>query len=453
MRMRTVYLVGFAVVAVGAFTLPPYLRRAGILTPRWEALDGGPAKGIAWMRLSDGKPLPSGIDRPASWVTDSSSPNDFVFQTPTAGSAEAFLLVGGKEVPIELNGTFHDQRFHSVQPVREYPPGLDSLDLVIKSPGQSHTRFRMHDLPPTSFRFPTNVRPLPSTSIDGVVIEASAWTEPPADGLMPYVAAAVRARGRARENEAWRIQGFEFHTPFRGASAPESPSISIQSLAFRDETTIGTAVGHPWASAMPNLQVVGHLDRLGVVEDEFDFGTFEVVRPDPAYPTHYALRMSKPVDAVSKGGFRVRLETVREVQPDKTAKDGRLNLRLVVDPATLPAGLTAAMLASKNEREVAVRYTDRFPHQSLSMAPTAEGSTNAVFGQLDIQAGQKIRLKLSFVRRVVLDESPFILYPSVTHRSGPVKSLRGWKPDLSTRSGCFIQPDPEDFPTSLTAHN
>jgi hypothetical protein len=447
-KMRPYQIALSGAIVAGAFAF--VLVRRG---PQWEAVDEGPVKGVAWARLTNSDAISPEVGRPKNLGTHFSAPNDFVYRLPApTANAEPFLLIEGKEIPLRANATFQDRLVRSVQPIREYPPRMESLDLVIKSPGLKDSHFRMRHLPPTRYRFPVHGTATPSQETEGVRIEAAAWTEDPIDGYIPYIAGAIRVVGTPPGSETmWEWRDVAMETPFQSPEEPERTPGRITAVPLQKVRALGLSESHPWAGAMPRLRLSGRLSAFEEVEDVVDFGEFEVFRHMEHTKVDFALRMDKPVLGESVRGVKVRLEPITiKNQGHGEMFPPMLSLRLVLDPATAQIGMSDAMRASKGESVVVVSLPHAKTTQQIRKESYPDAPTNFIEYQ-GLELGKKIRLKLRFLRRVAVREIPFTLYPDVTRRPSPVKSITYMRKTREDTSSTF-QPTEEDFHVAATRH-
>jgi hypothetical protein len=433
-------------LVLGAIAFPAFASWKSNLTV-WEAVDAGPVKGVGWWNLEDRSVLPAEAGGTNGWGIDFTNPNDFVFRMPDAESKpEVFLVAGGHEIPLRKNATFGDKRLHSVQPIRQYPPDLESMELVVKSPGLKPSRFKIHHLPPTRYRFPVDGPERTSQTVEGVRFEGAAWTEAPVEGCLPYIAGALRLTGTPPGGGKWEWRSPKLAVPFESTDEIRLDGSSYTRIPVEDSPSFGIVNTHLWAGLMPKVQLSGRIARFEEVRDTIDFGELEVYRHMPNFKVDYALRLDKPIVAKSAGGFRVRLEPI--VNSNSGHGDmfaSQISVRLFVEPESAQVGFSEAMRAAKGESEVLVGWPGQ---DSLipvpGMRPVREGNPTNFLQYKGLKEGDRIRLKLQFVRRVAVQEIPFSLTPKVAKLTSPVESTRRMRENREDTSSSFT-PKPEDF--------
>lgn len=454
MRSRHLLYAGIFVLGVGTLIeLPYYVRSRGWLPGRWDTVEAGPVQGVAWKELSHRKDLRE-AGEVFSLTNHVAKPYTFVYRTPEeTGEAEAFLVADGDELPLPSEVHFQDRHFRGVQPLREYPPNLDALEIVVRPKEGAPSRFRVRDLPPTQYRFPINRPEEAYQTRDGLSFQASAWTSPPKKGFYPYVAVALRV-GNDLPPGNWEWRDIRLDFPYRSPDDPRDSSGGYSMKAKIHQPTLGTVQAHPWARRMPRVRLSGRLSRFETMKETVDFGEFEIGRTKEYAKKDFGLlNLTKPVVAQTPSGLRLRLEPLKDYNTTHDMTDSFLGVRLFVEGETARTGFPTAQTA-KGELDVQVGFAGHSISTGIpQQAPVANDYGPTTYIPNATFKPGKLRLRLEVSRRVAVREAAFELYPNVVHRSDMPTSTRSMGNFYGPNAGGAFLPSPEDFSNLRTAHN
>jgi hypothetical protein len=418
--MQTRTTVGFSLslasVIIGA-ALHPYPHVKGWLPHRWEYVEKGSAIGVAWMSLANGTP-PAETGGTTSLSSHISEPLDFIYRVPNPKTeAQAYLvLAGGGEVPLERSASFQRPGYYAVQPVRNYPPGTDHLDVVVRGKGLRPSRFRLRDLPPTRLLFPVTGPEVRQQTTDGLRFEGVSWLAAKGKHSLPYVVAAVRVVGKYPSGGSWEWRQVRFEPPFASPAEKSTANGSVSFTANRNPS-FGLAQTQPWAPAIPRVRVTGRLAHFLTTEETLDFGVVEVIQNNRFANEDYRLRLHRPLVARGKSGLTVRLEPMEGEPISHSGFGPMLHLRAFVQDGTDVPSLPPAMRQAKGERVTEVWIGTKSMSSSLpNVHPVpAKGATTTVAWP-GLKLGKR-RLRMTVLRRVADREYAFDLRPNVQPRT------------------------------------
>ncbi|MGV3614625.1 MAG: hypothetical protein ACO1SV_04735 [Fimbriimonas sp.] len=452
MKTRRLLLIGIGVLGLGTLLGIPVARRTGFLPARWEVTERGPIEGVEWRRFP-GPEARSKAGEITRWSRHASNPNDFVFRIPDPNDeVKSFVVVDGHEVPIENGLFFRDPHYRSAQPIREYPPNLDHLELVVKTKAGTASRFVVRDLPPTRYRFPVDGPEVRTQTVDGVQFESAAWTEAPKPNGYPYIAGAVRIVDGLPPGD-WEWRDVSFEPPFQSAEAPVGSPGRMSGRLRRENPAVGATATHPWASSMSRVRLQGRIAEFAEVRETVDFGEFDVDFTTSWADNDFALKFTKPIERTTPKGVRLRIEPVtRHNQSHGKPIPSKLHLRLTIEPGTERNGLPEALKNAKGEMETVFASAPHGePSWLASIKPDDGAGPNLFLTYPGLKPG-RLRLKVEINRRIATREIPFALTPDVRPRLHPPASTRWMKNASGPTTGSF-DPKPEDFPARLAAHN
>jgi hypothetical protein len=402
--MRTRLVVGgIAVLTVAAVAVyHPYLHVKGWLPHRWDAIEQGSAEGVRWMRRESPEAL------------------DFVYRVPRPDTKEHIFLVApnGHEHLLIRNVDPEVRGNHFVRLPREYPPGTDQVEIVIRGENLKPSRFRLRDLPPTRNLFPVDGPEAASQTIDGLRFEATAWSPAARAGEWATVSAAVRLPDGLPPGGAWEWQNVSVDIPF---AAPSQESTSVFSTGSGDlERLPSFGITHyrPWASVTPRVRIQGRLAHYLAVDDVFDFGPVEIVPVAAGRKDAFRLRIDRPLVVRSATGLILHLDPPTDDVPDPIRfQPPALYLNAILDDASRLAGLPDAMRRAQIPPEAKIWVSPQAVWRPL-LPPTAQAAKDNGPVRVEwpgLKPGKQ-RLRV-YVRRRILDrEYPFALSPNVRQR-------------------------------------
>jgi hypothetical protein len=418
--MHTRTVVGFSLSLAGVVigtALHPYPRVHGWLPHRWEYVEKGSVVGVAWMALANGTP-PAETGGTTSHSSHISEPLDFIYRVPNPkAEAQAYLvLAGGGEVPLDRSATFRRPGYYAAQPIRNYPPGTDHLDVVVRGKGLRPSRFRLRDLPPTRLLFPVNGPEVRQQTIDGLRFEGVSWLAAKGKNSLPYVATAVRVIGNYPLGGAWEWRQVRCETPF---ASPAEKSTAYGSVSFtaNRNPSFGLAQTQPWASEISRVRVTGRLAHFLTTTETLDFGMVEVIQNTRFANADYRLQLGRPLVARAASGLTVRLEPMEAEWVSHEGFGPMLHLRAFIQHGTDLPSLTPAMRQAKGERVTEVHIGAKAMSSYLpdtNPVPARGATTTVAWPGLKVG---KHRLRLTVLRRVADREYAFELRPNVQPRT------------------------------------
>jgi hypothetical protein len=403
--MQTRTTVGFSLslasVIIGA-ALHPYPHVKGWLPHRWDAVEQGSAEGVRWMRRESPEAL------------------DFVYRVPRPDAKEHIYLVtpNGHEHQLFRNAYPGDHGNHSIQLPREYPPGTDQVEIVIRGENLKPSRFRLRDLPPTRNLFPVDGPEAASQTIGGLRFEATAWSPAARAGEWASVSAAVRLPSGLPPGEVWEWQNVSVDIPFAAPWQESTSWISMGSGDLKCPPSFGITQFRPWASVTPRVRIQGRLAHYLAVDDIFDFGPVEIVPVAAGRKDAFRLRIDRPLVVRSATGLILRLDPPTDDVPDPIRfQPPALYLNAILDDASRLAGLPDAMRRAQIPPEAKIWISPQAVLRPLlpQIAQATKDNRPVRVEWPGLKPGKR-RLRV-YVRRRILDrEYPFALSPNVRHR-------------------------------------
>ena len=329
---------------------------------------------------------------------------------PSKGVRARLVLPNGLSTPLGLQRTDERAGTAMVQIVREYPPSLPYLDVVVSVPGARDSRFRVRGLPPTRLAFdPTRLRTSQTVGA-GRIVGRAWWDHASKPEGCPAVFAAYALEGVALDaDEAYELQIAE-ETPFMGPDGKAPGLTGLGTLLDATHRSGGVWTATPYAPYVRAVRLQGKAIRRRVFDEWVDFGTV-ALRPRTLEGFKgergwgdVQPKLTESRSATTPSGLRLTL--LAKDTSDSTFYDygdQTISLALSVDESTRARGLPTSF-GGDGTVTVGVQ-----PEGQRSWIFSTIGPRYLTFGAFQKKSGRRARLRLRVRRSVVLEEPAFSL--------------------------------------------